>query len=308
MKIINKDMKLYFSTYILFKTAPLRLCAYLFRIKLISAILLTATLTLPAQTEMDVFSIPENERVLLDNFNKLYSEISDAEKDSLNSLIIDIFKSSLSLTESFFYPWPELDMIGKIRSDDMLVNIFTWHILKKDNTYIYYGIIQYRLPSKRKEDKITVYLLTDKSSLIKQPEKEELTPDNWYGALYYSLSTHTHRRKTWYVLLGFDFNNNFSNKKIIEILHFEKDKPLFGEDIKTESGPVRRIIFEYSSNVVMALRFDDKLNQTVFDHLSPLEPIFKGFYRFYVPDGSYDALRFYRGNFTLERDVDARNY
>ena len=262
---------------------------------------------LSGQKTTDLFSIPENERKLRDDFNKLYSDISDEVKDSLNTSITEMFKSSLSIPGSFFYTWPELNMIGKLKSDDMQVNVFTWHIVKKDNSCVYHGILQYHVPTGRKKNQTTVYLLTDKSASIKQPEKEELYPENWYGALYYSISTHTFRRKKWYTLLGYDFNNEFSNKKIVEIVQFNKNKPVFGETIITESGQVKRLIFEYSSNVVMTLRFDEKLQQIVFDHLAPVEPVFRGSYRFYAPDGSHDALRFSRGKFTLNRDVDARN-
>jgi hypothetical protein len=122
------------------------------------------------------------------------------------------------------------------------------------------------------------------------------------------MTSHSHRRKTWYALLGFDFNTRFSHKKIVEVLHFDHNKPIFGASIETGKDQVKRLIFEYSSEIVMSLRYNEKLQQIVFDHLSPMAPIFTGVYRFYVPDGSYDALRFNKGIFSLETDVDARNY
>jgi hypothetical protein len=252
--------------------------------------------------------ITQNEVKLREHFELLRSDIPDTEKDSLNTAITGIFSSILIRPESFFYPWHELDMIGKIKTNDMQLNLFTWHMEKSNNIYEYYGILQYRIPGKKKKDKIMVFPLADKSVSLKNPEKPVLTPDNWYGSLYYSVSAFTHRKKTWYALLGFDFNDAFSHKKCIEILHFENNKPVFGGEIKLEKDEVARLIFEYSSNVVMSLRYDDKVQKVVFDHLVPLEPIFKGFYRFYVPDGSYDALTFSNGTFTLEKDVDARNY
>jgi len=276
--------------------------------RLITVILVFVTLPIFGQSDPDLSSITSAEKKLREYFLMLQPENNDVIKDSVNNVILKVFQECLASPVSFFYPWPELDMIGKVKSEDNRVKVFTWHIQKNDNTYIYYGIIQHRIPGRRKEDNISVFLLNDLSSSQKNAELLELSTDTWYGALYFSASMHTHRRKTWYSLLGFDFNDNFSNKKIIEVLHFEQDKPVFGAEIKTETETVKRLIFEYSSNVVMALRFDDNLKQIVFDHLSPIESIFKGMYRFYVPDGSYDALKFRKGSFSLEKDVDARNY
>ncbi len=260
------------------------------------------------QENIDVFSILQSEKKLREHFEQLRTDITDAEKDSLNSAIIDIFSSILIHNESFFYPWHELEMIGKVNSNDMLVNLFTWHIEKSNKEYLYYGILQYRISGKKKKDKILIFPLTDKSKSLKNPEKLLLTPENWYGSLYYSISTFTYRKKTWYALTGFDFNNEFSHKKCIEILHFEHNKPVFGGEIKLEKDKITRLILEYSSNVVLSLRYDARIKQLVFDHLVPLEPVFKGFYRFYVPDGSYDGIKFNKGSFIFENDIDARNY
>lgn len=260
------------------------------------------------QENIDLTLILKKEKELRRNFELLRSDINDEQKDSLNSLILDIFSSVLIFNESFSYPWHELDMIGKVNSEDMCVNLFTWHIEKSNKEYLYSGILQYRKPGKKNKNQIFIFPLTDRSGSFKDPETLVLTPDNWYGSLYYSISSFTHRKKTWYVLTAFDFNNSFSHKKSIEILHFEHNKPVFGGEIKLENKSLTRLIFEYSSNVVMLLHYDNNMGKLVFDHLVPLEPILKGVYRFYVPDGSYDGLKFDNGTFIFENDIDARNY
>lgn len=238
----------------------------------------------------------------------MYSITSDTKKDSLNKELVKYFSEILSSQESFFYTWPLLDMIGKARSSDDKLNVYSWHIQDEKSNYIYYSIVQQRIPSRRKGDAILIHSLSDKSDKIKSPENQLLDKDNWYGALYYSITPFSFRRDIWYILLGFDFNTNFSNKKIIEILKSDNNTLLLGGEIRNEKDTLKRLIFEYSSHIAMTLRYDDKLGKIVFDHLRPLETVLQGNYRFYVPDGSYDALRFYKGAFILERDVDARNY
>ena len=84
---------------------------------------------------------------------------------------------------------------------------------------------------------------------------------------------------------------------------------MFGGDIHIKDKPIqKRLIFEYSSEVAMTLNYDENLEMIVYDHLRPHQPFFEGNYRFYAPDGSYDALRFEKGEFYQEEDIDARNY
>lgn len=257
---------------------------------------------------LTVSSILKTETYLKEKFNMLYSTNCDINKDSLNNELVKTFAETLSLNESFFYTWPDLDIIGKVRSSDQLINVFTWHLQDEKSNYYYYGIIQQRIPNRRKDDKIVIHHLHDGSENIRKPETQLLKPENWYGALYYSIAPFSYRQEKWYILLGFDFNNSFSNKKIIEILKIEDEKPTFGGNIQTGQETQKRIILEYSSQTVTTLRYDEKLQRVVFDHLTPLDPILRGNFRFYVPDGSYDALYFHKGNFIMEIDVDARNY
>jgi hypothetical protein len=49
----------------------------------------------------------------------------------------------------------------------------------------------------------------------------------WMGAVYYRIVQTSYQNKNYYTLLGYDENNIRSNKKIIEVLTFENDKPIF---------------------------------------------------------------------------------
>ena len=64
---------------------------------------------------------------------------------------------------------------------------------------------------------------------------------------------------------------------------------------------------EFSAELAMTLRYNPELKQIVFDHLTPLHPLYTGYFQFYGPDGSYDGLKFIEGIWVFEEDVDARN-
>jgi len=254
-----------------------------------------------------LLGIIETEKWLQETFLKLYDTEESVYRDSLNNEIIARFENILKTEETFYYPWNGLKMIGKVQSQDNKMKIFSWHIRKSEKEYNYFGILQSYIKKGNKE-RIVVYVLNDKSDELKNPEILDLSPENWYGSLYYGIRTFTHKKKTCYALLGYDFNDTFSNKKLIDVLKFDKKgTPSFGGTFQMEFQKLKRVIYEYSSQVVMTIRYDERLKMIVIDHLSPIEPIFSNNYRFYSPDGSYDGFKFNKGVFILVPDVDARN-
>jgi hypothetical protein len=108
--------------------------------------------------------------------------------------------------------------------------------------------------------------------------------------------------------LGYDANEPFSQKKIIEVMRFTKSgAPFFGARIfnekKDDKNPKARRIFEYSKQVSMTLRFDEKTNMIAFDHLIPTKPENKGLFFDYVPDLSYDGYQWEGGKWVFKSNV-----
>jgi hypothetical protein len=255
-------------------------------------------ITIPAE----VYAAEDSLHGMITTLRSSYSQ----NTDSLNQRILQVFSEALTINESFFYDWPKLDMIGRVLTSDQQVRIFTWNMENEKGLHTYSGLIQHH-HSEKKNQFNKVFILNDQSEKIKNPDKAILDENNWYGALYYNSAVFKHRKENYYVLLGFDFNNAFSNKKIIEILQFDDNSLKFGKDIRRETDTVQRMIFEYSAETVLTLRYDNAIDQIVFDHLAPLNPMFNGVYRFYVPDGSYDSLEFNKGEFKVNLDIDVRN-
>ena len=265
---------------------------------------------LKAQENNSLVYLQDKEKELAALFDSLYNLEDTAERDSLNRSVILSFTKELSQEEGFYYRWPELGRMGKVYSEDDRVKLYTWYLQKGDGDYAYFGLLSYRMPggTKKKKADIVTVLLEDVSDGIKDPENLALTPESWYGCVYYSMKTFSHRRNSWYALIGYDFNDQFSDKKLIEILQIDpKGEVVFEGKFKYKDKEIKRMIFEYSSEVAMFLNYDPRLRRIVFDHLRPFDPVLAGNFRFYAPDGSYDALRFEKGSFILEEDVDARN-
>jgi hypothetical protein len=258
--------------------------------------------------EASFAGIMKIEDQLATSFTLLYEMEDGRQRDSLNQSILSLFEQSLLSWDGFYYNWNKLSRIGKVRMDDGGLNVYTWHIPVGGGEFQYFGFIQY-MTGARKEKEIRVVRLYDTSKAIKHPEIHPMTADNWFGSVYYGGKVFTYRGSPYYILFGYDMNDGYSTKKIIEQIRIEKDGDIvFGGDFRLDLQMVNRVILEYSSQVVASLKYDPRLELIVFDHLSPMESFLTGNYRFYSPDGSFDGLGFEKGAFILRKDVDARNF
>ncbi|MEA2106639.1 MAG: hypothetical protein U9P82_07965 [Bacteroidota bacterium] len=239
-------------------------------------------------------------------FSLMAQERDDDKKEELNKKIVEYFQKTLAQDGSFDFDFSSLKYVGDIRSEDDKLRIITWNLPYYDGTHQYFGFVQY----KKNRWKTLTYKLTDKSEQITNPEYDILSHTNWYGALYYKIIVHKHRRDNYYTLLGSDLNDLFSKKKLVEIVQFDSnDQPVFGAFMfKNRDKNVARVIFEYSAQANMGLMYDENKGMIVYDHLSPFRPNLKGKYQFYGPDFSYDGLKFEDGIWNTYHDIDVRNY
>lgn len=269
---------------------------------------LCPSLILKAQEDKSIVDIHESALELKEKFTRLYNLPPSVERDSINEQISEDLRDLLSLESSFFYPWDELDMIGKVESPDQKLRVFSWHLLRDNGEYDYYGFIQVFISAKKRERKVQVYQLTQSAEEFNQLENAKISPENWPGMLYYDLIPFSHRKDTYYLLLGYSFKDLMTQQKVMEVLTLNrKEEPEFGGKFIRGEEETSRVVFRYSEQVVMRILYDKRLKMIVFDHLQPFEPILRGDYRFYAPDGSYDGYEFSKGSFYFREDVDARN-
>ena len=231
---------------------------------------------------------------------------TDEERELANTKFKSLLNRCLTSNGAEKFVFDSLNTIARLEPEDKSFVIYNWEMPHTDGTFTYFAFVL----SKNKKTKSYVFTeLNDASNNIKRPESAILKADQWFGAHYYKVITVKRKCKSYYCLLGADWNNKLSKKKIIEILTIEKDGSLkFGAPIiNYNKVTLNRLIFEYTSNVSMSLNYDEKSKRIMFDHLSPIEEGLKGQYQFYAPDLSYDALKFKKGKWQLIENVDARN-
>ncbi len=266
--------------------------------------LIPLLLSQPAFPQAD--PLTENEASLRELFEQLYLTGSDTEKKQLNDSILQLMPRLLKSPASFDYPFDSLRRIGNVRSPDNAFRIFTWNVPLSSFVHEYHGIIQVgagKMPS------CQVFVLWDQAQRLEEMLHDETAAEKWPGMLYYQVLRNKAGRDVIYTLIGYHFNDRFSDKKIIDVLFFdENQEPVFGKPVfNTENGVQHRVIFEYSGEVVMTVRYNPDLKMIVYDHLSPIEPELEEHLRFYAPDFSYDGYRWKSGMWIHQSEIDVRN-
>ncbi|MDQ3108868.1 MAG: hypothetical protein M3R17_03145 [Bacteroidota bacterium] len=237
---------------------------------------------------------------------------TDQDKIAANKKFSDLLHKTLSIEGAFNYPFDSLKFIANLRSADGALRIFNWDLPKNDGTYMYYGFIMVD-ESKTgvpKKSGYRIYDLVDKSDEIKNVELAVLSPEKWYGALYYKIIQTSDKDKKYYTILGWDGNTKYTWKKIIDVITFAKDgKPIFGEKNLFQRGKrsSKRVVFEYRADLVMKLSYEEDKKRIVFDHLAPEVAGAEGMYQLYSQTFSYDSFEWKKGKWQIVEDIDARN-
>lgn len=238
--------------------------------------------------------------------------VSLDEKERLTSAFhfVKTFIRALRIQNSYFYPFDTIKNISVLNSPDNHFRVITWNLALNNETYRNYGVIQlnpdYLNTVKDTTNLRPYYPLIDKSDLIKNVLDTTVTNEHWFGALYYKIESVTYKKKTYYILLGWDGNTIMSNRKLAETLYFENNTPMFGAplfDLKDEryKKPIKRLVFEFNNKASMVLRFEPAKQMLVHENVAPQRPQDYGHPETYVPDGSYDFYKFNKKTGTWEK-------
>lgn len=265
-------------------------------------LIVTINISLFSQ-EPEYLALVKEEAQLQDLFNLLYSDsLSDVEPilDSVGNRM----KDALSMEGSLDFPWSRLDKIGIITSEDGVVRVYSWHVMDGPDQFRYFGYIQVEM----KKGGSMLYELRDNRKPQRGIMKLDQSYKDWYGKLYYQVLTNRYKRKTYYTLLGVDFNNSRSTIKCAEVISIQRNEPQFVKSLFFNGRDfVDRLVLEYSKQVAISLRYDPGTEMITFDHLVPFHPIYANSFEFYGPDGSIDGLGFDAGRWLFQIDIDARN-
>ena len=250
-------------------------------------------------------NLQEYELKLISKLENVHFEKNHDKAMQLNEEFKNVLQEAISNKEIFNYPFDSLSKFMSTEiSPDGSFRIFNWNIELSNQRQHYECWILMK--------NLTLLKLTDFKNEIPEIEYASLDANSWYGALYYSIIPKERKNKTVYTLLGWDGNNMFSNKKIIESMTIsKKNKIQFGVPIfKYPSGKTKkRVIFQYSKQSYMSLKHRQarKQDYLVFDHLMPQSPHLKEFADWYVTDLSFDAFQWNENQWDFKRDFDAKS-
>jgi len=246
----------------------------------------------------------EAERELQSYFEQIISSPDDEEKIRINQQITSLFRKTLEQKNAFTYPFDSLKYVSKLTSADNKVRLYTWNLAFSNGTHQYFGFIHHYQKFDKKYD---LFFLKDEFDLTAEPDTTTCSHRYWYGAIYYQVVPIKVRKREFYTLLGVDLNDLFTTKKLIDILYFPGDEAKFGFPIFSDgNNEVNRILFEYSSQVSMNLKYVVSEKMIIFDHLAPPSQVYIGQYIQYGPDSSLDGFKFVDNKWVYITDLDIK--
>lgn len=211
-------------------------------------------------------------------------------------------KDLITSKEKLSTPLDSIPYFGKVVSPDKKLTIYTWNIVDDFMDFTYFAFVDIKGEP--------LMELIDESKNMIDPLTKQNKSSNWYGALYYDIvPTKVKKQGLHYMLLGWDGSGRSSTRKVIDILYFDEElgnwyfgKKVFGPPFTDQT----RFFIEYSSEVVVSLKYHPKTKQAVFDHCVPPNKGLEGIFEFYVPDMSFDAFEFRKDRWYFVQNVDVR--
>lgn len=221
-----------------------------------------------------------------------------------DSIFTRMLVRSLKINHSFSYPFDSLFTISKLYAPDSSFRIITWQMLINENVVRQHGAIQMKMP----DGSLKLLPLIDKSDVTVNVEDSVGNNYGWMGAVYYKIIQTQYNGKNYYTLLGFDENNIRSDKKVIEVLRFENNEPIFGgryfnvpNDKLIAKNPARYIM-EFKKEAGPRLTYDSDLKMIIMEHLisESNQPAKK--YTL-VGDGDYEGFKWAEGKWIYVNKV-----
>lgn len=264
-------------------------------------------------TNMRLFRQTEIELQQLQNA-AFHSRI-ETERIEGNKQFLAVWESIVQNPKILDYEFTLLKDISVLSPKNKKFKLITWNLYKDDGTHIYFGYLLVNNSKRIKKgflkfETITsydVFKLVDRSMTVSSPERYAGSPQKWFGMLYTQLV----ECDDFYTLIGWDGNNKLTQRKFIDVLYFKSNgDPVFGKDVfKFPRKNPRRLMFEYSTDITMSVRYNEKRNQIIYSHLSSKKEgtLLEGEYQYYGPDGSFDALEMKKGKWVTIEDVDVKS-
>ncbi|MBI5916661.1 MAG: hypothetical protein HY842_14890 [Bacteroidetes bacterium] len=210
-------------------------------------------------------------------------------KKLITSLVL-----ALKTENSFNYPFERLKSVSILYPPDSTFRVFTWQLYVDVDDYRYYGAIQMNTPE------LKLFPLIDRSSEVESEEYDILTNEKWYGSVYYNLRQFETPEGNKYLLFGYDGYTLFNKRKVVDVLSFQQEKPVFGAPVFVQTDSLgtetvrNRLMKEFSAEASFKLNYDETWGLIIFDHLTAMGGSY-GQGLAMVPDGTYEGYKLENG-------------
>jgi len=254
-------------------------------------------------TEKEMAKFQKMEAALMPFVNNFANDSLSFEVRTANIHdFIPRFVAALKEKNSYLYPFDGLLYISKVKAPDNAFKIYTWELKEPLETHRYYGAIQFNSPDLKMKP------LFDYSDTMDYHTKMILTPENWYGCLYYNcILTETKKGEKYYTLFGLDKADFVSTRKVLEIMTLDaKNSIKFGAEpiieYRDTTGKLfktsNRLFLEYYDKASLSLNYNLDMQQIVFDHITPPSEKERDAEFSYIPDGTYEGLKWKNDKWT----------
>ena len=211
----------------------------------------------------------QKEDSLKDYSVKIIQGINSDNRLNADSVFTRILVRALKTKNSFRYPFDSLQTVSVLYAPDSAFRIFTWQLVINENVIRQHGAIQ----MKTTDGSLKLFPLIDKSDVTTNVADTIGNNFGWIGAIYYKIILKKSGNQNYYTLLGFDENNIRSSRKIIEVLSFVNNEPVFGgsyfsgEKADGFSKWQSRYIMEYKKEAGPKLNYDKDMDMIIVEHL-----------------------------------------
>lgn len=274
---------------------------------LLTIVILSQSLVFARNIEVDTFLIGK-EVVVNDILLKLRATEDEGEKEFYNLELQAELEKVLKHPGVIDYPFEMWTTMSTVTSPDGAFRLFNWNIEDKNLTHSHFCYLV--KPTRGSKPNKVYKFKEDKITLPPRPTNT-LTPEKWYGALYYKIIPVPKGSKTYYTILGYSGEDRSTNQKLIDVFYFKGKSLRMGYPIFQESKDskrlVRRVFFQYSEKAVISVNVNEKIGGIVFDHLVPEQNNLEGMFDFYIPDMTYDCYKWDGGVWRYNEDVIAYN-
>ncbi len=255
--------------------------------------------------QQDFSKLIQQESILLTDAALIINGEDEKERFEANKRFIPALVNALKNSGSFNYTFDSLsNYISILYPADNSFRIFSWQFTKDNGGYRYFGAIQMNQSAELK-----LFPLIDFSDSIPAENliHSKLNPNQWHGCVYYNILEHKHKKKTYYTLFGWDGNDLWSTKKLMDVLHFENGKPVFGypfiENPENEKQLLHRFIIQFRKDASVTLNYNKEEKKIIFDHLTAPEQRLSDMSFTFLPDGTYSGFKWKKGRWQFVEKI-----